>query len=254
MTEVLNRPWRLQSFLDSLIVELDRARDTLAVKALTRPLSYSVKDLDLELQIFPQFDGREVRFVTARPGEQGASGLKIQLGSITARSIKETTSEPITTDDVSIELLDGIDEETKDSLARLGVKSGKDLERLEERDVDLEKVTNQKLDYGDLANVIKKARRGESPPTVSRVALGKSAGGEGVLTLEGENLVTSAGLAGFPLAMLDGERVEVLAASDRGLRLLVEPDRLVGGPRRLEVALDPFAVLTMRLRGDGGSS
>src|SRR5687768_14209639 len=104
-----NQAWNLEAFLDSLIVELDRARDTLAVKGVTRPLTYSVQDLDLELQIFPQYDGEEVRFVTAQPGESGASGLKIQLGSITSRSIKETTREPTSKDDVEIEMLD-IDE------------------------------------------------------------------------------------------------------------------------------------------------
>ena len=117
-----NRPWNLESFLDSLIVELDKARDTLAVKGLTRPLTYSVQDLDLELQIFPQYDGEQIRFVTAQPGESGASELKVQLGSITSRSIKETTSEPITRDDISIEAVDELDEEAKQSLRKIGIK------------------------------------------------------------------------------------------------------------------------------------
>ena len=65
--------WKLNSFLDSLILELDRAQDTLAVKGINRPLTYTVKDVSLELQLFPNFDGRELRFTTAAPGETGAA-------------------------------------------------------------------------------------------------------------------------------------------------------------------------------------
>jgi hypothetical protein len=46
-----NRPWNLETFLDSLIYELDRAQDTLALKGVNRPLTYTVKDMALELQL-----------------------------------------------------------------------------------------------------------------------------------------------------------------------------------------------------------
>jgi hypothetical protein len=242
----VNRPWSLQSFVDSLVVELDRARDTLAVKALNRPLSYSVKDLDLDLQIFPQFDGEEVTFVTARPGESGASGLKLQIASITARGIKETSADPMTRDDVSITELDGIDDKAKASLQKLGIKSAKDLERVEERNVDIEKVTDKKLDYRELANVINKARRRQVAPSVSRVNIAHATDGA-ILSLAGENLAIARSLPEFPIALLDGERVDVLSASERNVELRIDPRRLLGGPRRLEIALDPFAVLTMDL-------
>lgn len=240
-----NQAWNLEAFLDSLIVELDRARDTLAVKGVTRPLTYSVQDLDLELQIFPQYDGDQVRFVTAQPGETGASGLKIQLGSITSRSIKETTREPTSKDDVEIEMLD-IDEEAKRELQKLGVKSAKDLERIEERNVDLEKVTDKKLDYGSLAGVINKARRNEVPPTVKKASVTKSADGP-LLTVSGDNLAIARSLPGFPIAMIDGERVEVVSCSRGDVRLKVDPERLRGRSSRLEIALDPFAVVSMEL-------
>ena len=68
-----NRAWNLKSFMDSLIVELDRAQDALGVKGLTRPVTYTVKDVDVDLRCFPQFDGRQVRFLTAQPGEDGSS-------------------------------------------------------------------------------------------------------------------------------------------------------------------------------------
>jgi hypothetical protein len=245
-TASVNRPWNLEAFVDSLIVELDKARDTLGVKRYTRPLSYGVQGAELQLQIFPQFDGEQVKFLTAQPGQEGASALKIQLGSLSARSIKETTAEPITRDDVAIDQLDDIDEEAKASLRKLGIKSAKDIERVEERNVDLEKVSDKKLDYSSLANIINKAKRRQVAPTVSNVGVSQ-AEGKPVLHLSGDNLVLTESLPEFPIALLDGKRVDVVGASDRHLELKVDPRRLAGRTSKLEIALDPFAVLSMDL-------
>ncbi|HKP20596.1 MAG TPA: hypothetical protein VJT68_03710 [Thermoleophilaceae bacterium] len=238
----------MKSFLDSLTVELDKARDVLAVKAVTRPLTYSVQDVGLQLQVFPQYDGDQVKFLTAQPGEEGASELKIQLGSITARSIQETTSDPIQRDDVPLADLEGIDEDTKKSLEKVGVKSARDIERMEERNVDLQKVTDSKLDYGGLANVINKARRRTLPPAVRNVAVEQSAG-DGLLSVTGENLAIAGSLADFPVARLDGRRVEVVSSSPESVELRVDPAELEGRACKLEIALDPFAVVSMDVRG-----
>ncbi len=40
-----NRSWNLETFLDSLIFELDKAQDTLSVKGMNRKLTYTVKDM-----------------------------------------------------------------------------------------------------------------------------------------------------------------------------------------------------------------
>ena len=110
--------WSLKSFLDSLTLELDRVQDTLAVKSVNRRLTYTVRDVDLELHLFPSFDGEELRFTTAKPGETGAARINLQLGSITDRQIRETAGEPLTTADVAIETVEGIDERTKKSLKK----------------------------------------------------------------------------------------------------------------------------------------
>ena len=65
-----NTAWQLEDFVDSLVVELDKTRETLAVKAINKPLSYTVKDLALDLNIFPSYDGDQVPFVTAQPGSR----------------------------------------------------------------------------------------------------------------------------------------------------------------------------------------
>ncbi|MEM9276380.1 MAG: hypothetical protein AAGA80_26025, partial [Cyanobacteria bacterium P01_F01_bin.143] len=139
-----NESWNLESFLDSLIFELDRAQDTLAVKGLNRKLTYTVQDLSLELQIFPEFDGDTVRFKTAKPGDSGASKVSFQLGSIRDNQIREVTRQPLSTDEIALEEID-IPEEKRKELQKLGIKSAEDLRRtVEERKVDLKKVTKDK--------------------------------------------------------------------------------------------------------------
>src|SRR5579872_4850920 len=50
-----NSAWQLEDFVDCLVVELDKTRETLAVKAINKPLSYSVKEVALDLNIFPSY-------------------------------------------------------------------------------------------------------------------------------------------------------------------------------------------------------
>ena len=94
--------------VDGVVIRvlLDKAREILAVKAINRPLTYTVKDVGLDLNLFPSYDGDEVRFVTAQPGQTGASKLSIQLGSITDQQIRMTSKDPITKDNISIESTD----------------------------------------------------------------------------------------------------------------------------------------------------
>ena len=271
-----NQAWNLESFLDSLIVELDKAQDTLSYKGITRRLTYTVKDVGLDLQIFPQFDGRRVKFVTAQPGDAGASKISIQLGSITDRQIKETSKEPPSKDDVSLEDVEGLDNDVRDSLRKVGITSADDLERIEKRNVDVEKVVNRTgggeeagvkpgVDYGNLARLIKKAKRNRQfTPRVMGVDLEKQ-DGRRVLRVDGKNLAFESPADGtgpndsskamsvgeereFPMAVLDDEPVEVLAASESTLRLAIPPGKLRDSPAVLKVALDPYAVITMEIK------
>ena len=59
---------------------------------------------------------------------------------------------------------------------------------VEERNVDLEKITEQKIDYQNLADTINQSRRRKQAPRVSRVSVAKSTPGKAILTLEGDNL------------------------------------------------------------------
>src|ERR1051325_2385717 len=130
-----NTAWALEGFVDSLVVDLDKTRETLAVKAINKPLSYTVKELALDLNIFPSYDGDSVTFVTAQPGQQGASKVTIQLGSITDQQVRATSKVPGSKNDIRIGDID-VDRATKKKLRTLGVNSVEDLQQIEHENVD----------------------------------------------------------------------------------------------------------------------
>jgi len=243
-----NRSWNLESFLDSLIFELDKAQDTLSVKGLNRKLTYTVKDVSLDLQIFPEYDGDTVRFVTAQPGETGASRVTFQLGSIRDHQIQEVARRPLTRNDITLEDVN-LPEPEKRELKKLGIRSAEDLRRtIEEQNVDLEKVTDSKVNYQGLANLINQSRRQKLAPTVSKASISK-AQGKTILTLEGDNLAIAQAIDQFPVAAINDEPVEVISANAKELKIQVNDTHLQGQGHQLKVALDPYAIVTMNLQG-----
>lgn len=256
-----NQAWNLESFVDSFIVELDKAQDTLSVKGLTRKLTYTVKDVNLDLHIFPQYKNGRIQFVAAGPGEEGASRLSMQLGSITNRQIKDVTKDPPKKDDIDIELIEELDDDVKHSLQQVGVSSVDDLERMDAQNVDLDKVVREKVGkdkptFKDLASIIRKSRRKRLAPALSAVRV-EGVGAARALTLEGQHLVTGPSEGGFPAALLNGEPLSVAESTGDRVILSLPQGVLKEGRNRLEVALDPFAVMTVEVQAEeddpGGS-
>lgn len=245
--------WELESFLDSLILELDKAQDTLSVKGLTRKLTYTVKDVSVDLHVFPRYEQGHLRFAVARPGEEGASRIAFQLGSITDRQITETTNEPISTEDVTIEEVEGLDREVKDELKRIGVTSARDVERLERRNIDLGAVVERKtggrtqVDYSDLASRINNARRGKHAPRVDGLSVEPASDGRLAVTLSGSNLAPLERHDAFPVAVVNDNETRIVEANDARMIIEVDEDVLVSGSNTLSVALDPFAMLKLDL-------
>ena len=243
-----NRPWNLESFLNSLIIELDKARETLAVKAINKPLTYAVKDVNLELRLFPNFDGRKVKFVTAEPGQEGASKISIQLGSITDQQIRKTTQRPITKDDVSIDVIEEIDEDTKDSLRKIGVNSVNDLEKIEKKNVDLEKVSDKKVNYSKLAGLLQKARRRSFPPSIQRASLSLT-NNVPILKIVGNNLALDDKYE--PVAVMNGHLAKVLSYDRSTLSVQLENPQIMEGTNELIMVLDPHAVFKINVDNKG---
>jgi hypothetical protein len=240
-----NAAWQLEDFVDSLVVELDKTRETLAVKAINKPLSYTVKEVALDLNIFPSYDGEQVRFVTAQPGEQGASKVSIQLNSITDQQVRATSKVPTVGNDVPIEDMD-VDKPTKAKLRRLGVSSVDDLKAIESKHVDLRQVTDDAVDYSKLANQIRKSRRGETPPRLTGLSLSLDDDRNPCLVMRGQHLAVDPSFR--PVAIVNEQLADVLSSSDSELRIRLDPAHPLRDDNDVVVTFDPFAIVKLNVR------
>lgn len=239
-----NASWRLEDFVDSLVVELDKTRETLAVKALNRPLSYTVRELALDLNIFPAYDGDEVTFLTAQPGQQGASKVTIQLGTITDTQVRATTKPPAAKGEVTIEQAD-LDKTTKKKLRKIGVTNADDLKTIERKNVDIEQVEDG-IDYRKLANQIEKSKRAKAPPVVRSASLEADDEARPTLVLAGSRLAINPRFA--PVAVIDGVLAEVVSSSPEEIRVRVPDAGRFARATELVLTVDPFAVMRVNLQ------
>jgi hypothetical protein len=242
---VENTAWQLDDFVDSLVVELDKTRETLAVRAINKPISYQVEKVDLDLNIFPSYDGDQVSFVTAQPGQDGASKVSIKLGSITDQQVRASSKAPTAKKDIAIDDI-GVDKTTKKKLRRLGVTSVDDLEQVEKKNVDLKKVSDNAIDYSKLANQIQKSRRNAAPPSVSGVSLSLDQATGPCLLVQGHNLAVDPNFP--PVAVVNRRLAEVMSSSDRELRIQVDDRHRLQSDNEVILTFDPFAVVRVKVR------
>ncbi|MGV0718212.1 hypothetical protein ABQE93_22690 [Mycolicibacterium sp. XJ662] len=239
-----NAAWRLEDFVDSLVVELDKTRETLAVKAINKPLSYSVKEVALDVNAFPVYDGDAVRFTTAQPGQDGASKLTIQLGSITDQQVRATTKHRAGEAEQNLAEL-GVDDNVRSRLRRIGVNSVDDLKDLEARKVDLKAVTDSDIDYSSLARKINQSRRAKAAPAIEGVSLSKSEG-QPCLLIEGRNLGLDPTFP--PVAVLNNRLTDVLSSGPGHLTIRLEQENSLREDNEVVLTLDPYAVVKVNVR------
>jgi hypothetical protein len=246
-----NAAWKLEDFVDSLVVELDKTGETLAVKAINKPLSYTVKEVALDLNTFPTYDGDRVSFVTARPGQEGSSKITIQLGSITDQQVRATAKAPTAAKgDLSIDQIP-VDKATKDKLRRIGVTTVGDLKQVEQHHVDLKQVTGDDVDYTALANQIGKAQRDQTPPRISGVSLSMSEDGR-CLVLTGKHLAVDGSFP--PVAVVNDELARVQSATPDEVRVELGPEHELRRHNEVILTFDPFAVVRLNVRGGDGTA
>ncbi|MCR5882307.1 hypothetical protein LRS03_05305 [Rhizobacter sp. J219] len=82
----------VEDFINAITTQLDRVQDALRLKAVNRPLTYALKDLQMELKVFVDLDPQgNVRFRPAGPNESGASTVNFGFTTITKPMIEENT-------------------------------------------------------------------------------------------------------------------------------------------------------------------
>ena len=241
-----NKPWSLEDFVDSLVVELDKTRETLAVKAINKPLTYTVKDMAMDLNIFPTYDGDQVRFVTAQPGQQGASKVSIQLGSITDQQVRATSKVSGLKNDIQIDKL-AVNDNTKKKLRKLGVTSADDIKQIEEKNVDLQKVSDSStIDYTALANQIQKSKRNQNPPRVNGVSLSIDENKTPYLVVTGKNLAVNERFK--PVAVVNQTLAEVLSQGEEEIKIRIDKGHHISQNNELVLTIDPFAIIKLNVR------
>lgn len=120
----------VEDFINAITSQLDRVQDALRLKAVNRPLTYALKDLALELQVFVEMDSNgNVRFRTSSPNETGASTVRLGFTTITRPMIEENTISLAVTRSPSLDEM-GLDLEQQKRLEQLGVRNAAQLRRL----------------------------------------------------------------------------------------------------------------------------
>jgi hypothetical protein len=114
-------------FIQALTEQLDKAQATMALKARVGklPLTFAVKDVQLDLRAFVQFVDDDLFVRPAAPGDTDASTIKLSLTTITRPMIEENSID-LTADDPKFSLRealgDDFDEERR-RLERIGVRT-----------------------------------------------------------------------------------------------------------------------------------
>jgi hypothetical protein len=131
----------------------------------------------------------------------------------------------------------------------MGVSSVNDLEKMEKKNVDIEKASsgdgNTGINYKNLANLIEKTRRVKNPPMITKVSVSKSEDGP-VLSLYGKNLAVQQSFS--PVAVINDELTEVISHEPHLVKIKMRKEIIRPEKNELILTLDPYAVFRMNIK------
>jgi hypothetical protein len=121
----------IEDFLEAITAQLDQTQDALRLKAVNRPLTFALKDFNVDLKVFVEMDqnGR-VTFRPAGPNEEGASTVSIGFTTITRPMIEENTISMEMSQAPTLDEL-GLKREEQRQLAKIGVRNAAQLKTLQ---------------------------------------------------------------------------------------------------------------------------
>jgi hypothetical protein len=120
----------VEDFINAITTQLDRVQDSLRLKAINRPLTYALKDISLDLNVFVEVDTQgNVKFRSSRPNEEGASTIKLGFTTITKPMIEENTVSLAMSSSPHLEEL-GLGDDERKQLENLGVRNAAQLQKL----------------------------------------------------------------------------------------------------------------------------
>ncbi|MFT3696808.1 MAG: hypothetical protein QM831_26945 [Kofleriaceae bacterium] len=230
------RPVPVDEFVQAIGSQLDRAQDALALKVSggNRPLTWALKDLDIELRVFVEFDDRgRMMLRTAGPNEKEASSLHFTFTTITRPMVEENSyqyereSDPRSLDDIRTAA--DMDGDTQRKLDLLGVRTVGQLKQLDPMAVQAV--------MGIPATKLQAALAASARPTVTGQEVVARPDGSRLLRIRGANLysgvVPEVRLAGQPVEVIDAQPhavlVRPLAIHDEGqIEVLTDGQRATG--------------------------
>lgn len=219
---------RLEDFIQAVQSQLDNAQAAMAIKArnLNLPLTFAIKDINLDLRAHVEFTNSEIRIRPAAAGEKETSVFHLVFTAITRPAIEENAIAFATDpDDQTLDELG--DELTTDERKRLewaGVRTVKQFQAAEERGSvpTIGRVTNLPVDR------LRKALEHASAPFVRRVEP-VMPGGDGpdrhLLRVTGRNLVRD---GTFPQVRIGDRPVSILTSAADELLLAPDGDQWAG--------------------------
>lgn len=236
---------RLEDFIQAVQSQLDNAQAAMAIKArnLNLPLTFAIKDINLDLRAHVEFADSEIRIRPAAAGEKEASVFHLVFTAITRPAIEENAiafaADP---DDQPLEELG--DELTTDERKRLewaGVRTVKQFQEAQEGGAvhTIGRVTNLPVDR------LRKALERASTPLVHRVEPVMPAGNGGeppLIRVTGRNLVRN---GAFPQVRIGDRPVSILKSASNELLLAPDADQWAG-----ELSLQPAPTLSTAMSFD----
>ncbi len=121
----------IEDFLEAITAQLDQTQDALRLKAVNRPLTFALKDFNVDLKVFVEMDSQgRVTFRPAGPNEEGASTVSIGFTTITRPMIEENTISMEMAQAPTLEEL-GLARDEQRRMAKIGVRNGAQLKTLQ---------------------------------------------------------------------------------------------------------------------------
>ncbi len=218
----------IEQFIQALTSQLDRAQNTLALKARAGlPLTFAVKDISLDLRTHVEMIDSVVRIRPAGPGEVEVSTMHLALTTITRPMIEENTMAlAAATDEPSMKDVLGkdISDEEQRRLEWAGIHTVSQLREVQKHGGEqaIERVAN--IPVMRLRAALQRA----SEPFIAHISqepMPNGGAGSNLLRVRGQNLALE---GGDPQVRIDGEQVPVLRATQRELLVAALPHHTAG--------------------------
>lgn len=220
---------RLEDFIQAVQSQLDNAQAAMALKAhnANLPLTFAIKDINLDLRAHVDFADSEIRIRPAGAGDGETSMFHLVFTTITRPAIDENARAfadgSDNDDDQSLDTVSELSNEDRRRLEWAGVRTVRQLQQVEERGKvgSVGRVTNLPLDR------LRSALSRVSEPEVRRIepvpieTADGNPGGPPLLRVLGRNLVRQGlpprvHIGNRPVAILKSSPDELLVAPDHG--------------------------------------